>query len=63
MTVLIIKDISKFPIDGFNGGIWQPTNNTISGEYWLQLEAKSDLDKHGIRYIIGEVEIKEDSEQ
>jgi len=58
MIALIIKDISKFPIKSTLGGIWQPTNNTISGDYWLQLEAQSDLDKAGIEYKIGEVEIK-----
>ena len=58
MIALIIKDISKFPIKSTLGGIWQPTNNTISGDYWLQLEAQSDLDKAGVEYEGGEVEIK-----
>jgi hypothetical protein len=58
MKALIIKDVSKFPIKATLGGVWQPTNNTISGDYWLQLEAQSDLDKAGIEYKIGEVEIK-----
>jgi|11_taG_2_1085331.scaffolds.fasta_scaffold06006_5 hypothetical protein len=58
MKALIIKDVSKFPIKATLGGVWQPTNNTISGDYWLQLEAKQDLDKAGIKYEVGEVGIK-----
>lgn len=63
MTVLIINNIDKFPIKNSNGGFWQPLNNTITGDYWLQLNAQQDLDKAGISYTIGEVEIKEDIEQ
>jgi len=62
MTALIIQDVSKFPINNSSGGIWQPTNNTLSGEYWLQLEAEQDLIDNGIGYTIGEVEIKQDLE-
>ena len=39
MTVLIIQDVLKFPIPNSGGGIWNPTKNTVSGEYWLQLVA------------------------
>lgn len=60
MTALIIKDISKFPIKATLGGQWKPTNNTISGDYWLQLEAQSDLDNAEIEYTIGEIEIKQE---
>jgi len=60
MTVLIIQDISIFPVLCSDGGVWQPINNTVSGDYWLQLESKKDLDNAGINYEIGEVEIKQD---
>ena len=60
MIVLIIQDVLKFPINNSSGGIWQPTNNTVSGEYWLQLEAEQDLIDNGISYTIGEVEIKQE---
>jgi len=62
MTALIIQDVSKFPINNSSGGIWQPTNNTLSGEYWLQLEAEQDLIDNWISYTIGEVEIKQETE-
>jgi len=62
MEVLIIKDVSKFPIKNSNGGVWQPLNNTVSGEYWLQLEAEQDLIDNGIEYTIGEIEIKQETE-
>lgn len=61
MTVLIIQNVSKFPINNSNCGVWQPTNNTVSGEYWLQLEAEQDLIDNGISYTIGDVEIKQDN--
>ena len=61
MIVLIIQDVLKFPINNLSGGIWQPLNNTVSGEYWLQLEAEQDLIDNGISYTIGEVEIKQDN--
>lgn len=60
MKTLIIKEVSKFPIRCSIAGYWMPLNNTVSGDYWLQLEAQSDLDKHGIKYTIGEVEIKQE---
>ena len=60
MKVLIIKDVSKFPIINSSGGIWQPLNNSISGVYWLQLEAEQDLIDNGIEYTIGEIEIKQE---
>ena len=61
MTALIIKDISKFPLLNANkDSYWQPTNNTVSGEYWLQLEAEQDLIDNGIEYTIGEIEIKQE---
>lgn len=62
MTALIIpqSELNKFPIKATLGGQWKPTKNTIRGNYWLQLESQSDLDKHGIKYTIGEVEIKQE---
>ena len=64
MTALIIPntELSKFPLLNSKGdSYWQPLNNTVSGDYWLQLEAQSELDKHGIEYTIGEVEIKKEN--
>jgi len=62
MQVLIIQNIKQFPIKNSNGGEWLPLNNTVSGDYWLQLEAEQDLIKNGVEYTIGEVEIKQESE-
>jgi hypothetical protein len=62
MKVLIIKDLSKFPIKATLGGVWKPTNNTVSSDYWLQLEAEQDLIDNGISYTIGEIEIKQETE-
>jgi len=64
MKAIIITEtnLKKFPIPCSNGGVWQPLNNTVSGEYWLQLEAEQDLIDNGIEYTIGEVEIKQDIE-
>lgn len=61
MTALIIPtaEINKFPLP-YKGGQWTPLNNTVNGDYWLKLEAQFDLDKAGIEYTIGEVEIKQD---
>ena len=60
MKALIIKDVSKFPIINSSGGIWQPLNNTVSGDYWLQLDAEQDLIDNGIEYTIGQIEIKQE---
>ena len=60
MTALIIPDVSQFPILSSEGDFyWNPTNNTVGGVYWLQLEAQLDLDNAGIAYTIGEIEIAE----
>jgi len=60
MTALIIPDVSKFPILSSEGDFyWNPTNNTVGGVYWLQLEAQLDLDNAEIAYTIGEIEIVE----
>ena len=60
MTALIIPDVSQFPILNANkDSYWQPTNNTVGGVYWLQLEAQTDLDNAAIAYTIGEIEIVE----
>jgi hypothetical protein len=61
MTALIFQNIEGFPIEN-ESGIWIPTNNTVSGVYWLQLEAEQDCINNGIEYTIGEVEIKQESE-
>ena len=63
MKVIIIpnSEIKKFPILNIIGDSkWNPTNNTISGVYWLQLEAEQDLINNGVSYTIGEVEIKQE---
>jgi hypothetical protein len=60
MTALIITDLSQFPIlSSIDDFYWNPTNNTVGGVYWLQLEAQLDLDNAGIAYTIGEIEIAE----
>jgi subtilase family serine protease len=60
MTALIIPDVSQFPILSSEGDFyWNPTNNTVSGVYWLQLEVQTDLDNAAIAYTIGEIEIVE----
>ena len=64
MKALIIQDISKFPILNKEGdSFWKPSNNTISGVYWLQLDAEQDLIDNGIEYTIGEVKIKKENIQ
>ena len=63
MKVIIIEklELDKFPIwNATHDSQWMPLNNTVSEEYWLQLEAQNDLDKYGINYTIGEVEIKQE---
>jgi len=60
MTVLIISDLEKFPLQISSSEYWIPSNNTVSGDYWLKLEAQNDLDKSGINYTIGEIEIKQE---
>ena len=60
MKALIIQDVSKFPINNSSGGVWQPLNNTVSGVYWLQLDAEQDLIDNGIEYTIGQIEIKQE---
>ena len=61
MQALIIIDISKFPILNKEGdSYWKPSNNTISGDYWLQLDAEQDLIDNGIEYTIGQIEIKQE---
>jgi len=64
MTALIISqsEVSNFPIwNAAKDSQWMPLNDTVSGEYWLQLEAEQDLIDNGISYTIGKVEIKQDN--
>ena len=64
MRYLIItkSELNKFPIlSSCKEFFWMPINNKLSGEYYLQLKAQSDLNKYGINYTIGEVEIKQDN--
>lgn len=65
MRVLIISksDLNKFPLWYSDSGYYEPSNNTISGDYWLQLEAEQDLIDNGIEYTIGEIEIKQENIQ
>jgi len=62
MRVLIISksDLNKFPIWYSDSGYYEPPNNTVNGEYYLQLEAEQYLIDNGISYTIGEVEIKQE---
>jgi hypothetical protein len=62
MKALIFSEseAQKFPILNLSGGVWQPLNNTVSGVYWLQLEAEQDLIDNGIEYTIGQIEIKQE---
>ena len=62
MKVLIISksDLDKFPLWYSDSGYYKPTNNTVNGEYWLQLEAEQYLIDNGVSYTIGEVEIKQE---
>jgi hypothetical protein len=61
MEALIIQDVSKFPLlSSSKDFFWQPLNNTISSDYWLQLEAEQDLIDNGIEYTIGQIEIKQE---
>ena len=63
MKVLIIPqtELHKFPIwNKTHDSQWMPLNNTVSGDYWLQLEAQADLDNAGVEYTIGEIEIKQE---
>ena len=57
MIALIIsnEEYKKFPIPASSGGIWKPTNNTVGDVYWLQLEAKADLDRLNISYTIADI--------
>ena len=60
MKALIIKDVSKFPLlSNSKEFFWQPLNNTVSGDYWLQLDAEQDFIENGIEYTIGQIEIKQ----
>ena len=62
MEALIFSEseVQKFPILNANkDSYWQPTNNTVGGVYWLQLEAQTDLDNAEIAYTTGEIEIVE----
>lgn len=63
MEALIFSEseVQKFPILNANkDSYWQPLNNTVSGDYWLQLEAEKDCIANGIEYTIGEIEIKQE---
>jgi len=51
------EQFKQFPIYADAGGVWNPTNNTVGGVYWLQLEARAELESKGIQFTVGEVEI------
>ena len=65
MKALIFSEseAQKFPILNLSGGIWQALNNTVSGVYWLQLDAEQDLIDNGVEYTTSEVEIKQENIQ
>ena len=49
------EELNQFPIDADAGGMWSPVTN--NGVYFLQLEAKEELESKGIQFTVGEVEI------
>jgi len=49
------EQINQFPIDADAGGIWMPMQN--NGVYYLQIEAKAELESKSIQFTVGEVEI------
>lgn len=57
MIGLIVNKYMTVKSQSFNK-IWETIEST-NNEWFFLKEAQSDLDKHGIKYTIGEVEIKE----
>lgn len=55
MIALKVDKYYKIKGSGFKH-FWETF--TLNGDFYFLEEAQSDLDKHGINYIIGEVEIK-----
>ena len=56
MTVLILDSFLRLKRDGFNK-VWETLEQ--DGVYWLQLEAKADLDRLNISYTIADIIIVE----
>jgi len=52
------EQLNQFPIDADAGGIWKPVSNGVV--YYLQLEARTELEAKGIYFTVGEVEIIEE---
>jgi len=53
------EDLDKFPLKSSCGRFyWNPVLTTTDGYFFLNKSAKSDLDKAGIEYKKGEVQIK-----
>lgn len=61
MIGLIVNKYMTVKSLGFNK-VWE-TIESKNNKWFFLKDAQSDLDKHGIEYTIGEVEIKEDIEQ
>lgn len=57
MEVLILNSHINIQGNGFNN-IWQSMET--NGVFWLPLEAERDLIDNGIKYTIGEIEIKQE---
>lgn len=49
------EQLNQFPIDADAGGIWKPVSNGVV--YYLQIEAKAELESKSIQFTVGEVEI------
>tara|TARA_R110001606_G_C15379445_1_gene650292 strand:+ start:2236 stop:2430 length:195 start_codon:yes stop_codon:yes gene_type:complete len=49
------EELNQFPIYADAGGIWNPVTNGVV--YYLQIEARSELEAKGIQFTVGEVEI------
>lgn len=49
------EQLNQFPIKTNSGGIWNPVLN--NGIYFLQIEAKAELESKGIEFTIREIEI------
>lgn len=59
MIGLIVNKKMRVIQTGFNA-YWETIEST-NNEWFFLKEAQSDLDKHGIEYTIGDVEIKEEN--
>lgn len=54
------EQLNQFPIKTNSGGIWMPVQN--NGVYFLQIEARAELETKGIEFTIKEIEIIQNEE-